>query len=89
MAQKPLSPCPECGGKAKLMRGMPNLGYKGAPIKGNAKERYAKVQCKECGFTTETLKPRTGEHNKELYERAVSCWERLCEEKKQRNLGGE
>lgn len=81
MAKFNLSPCPNCGGKAKLRRGLPNLGHKGGPYKGNSKERYAKVQCLECSFSTPTIKPKNGEPNQKLYERAVSYWERLCKEK--------
>ncbi len=85
MAQKKLSPCPECGGKAKLDRKI-HLKYRGAPAKGS-EGRYAMVRCLSpgCWFATEKLRPKNGERNEDLYARAVSEWEQLCEDK---NKGG-
>jgi len=61
-----LRPCPKCGGKAKLRRGLPNMG--------NSKNRYALVQCLKCNYKTPTLKPFKGESDKSLKERAIQLW---------------
>ena len=62
--------CPKCGGKAKLDRGLPNMG--------NSKKRFAFVRCLACNFRTPTLYPRKGEPDTLLKERAVKEWYRLC-----------
>ena len=59
-------PCPKCNGKAKAIRGLPNMG--------NSKTRYALVQCQNCFHRTPTLKPLPGEKDKELRIRAIELW---------------
>lgn len=62
-----LIPCPKCGSeRIKIIRGLPNTG--------NSKIRYALVQCLDCRHKTETLKPVTGEKDKELKNRAIALW---------------
>ncbi|MBO7131889.1 Lar family restriction alleviation protein [Candidatus Saccharibacteria bacterium] len=61
-----LEPCPKCGGKAKLRRGLPNLG--------NSKERFAMVQCLTCNYKTPTIKPKGGESNESLKNRVIELW---------------
>ena len=58
--------CPKCGGKAKCIRGLPNMG--------NSKTRYALVQCQSCLYKTPTLKPFPGEKDKELRIRVINLW---------------
>ena len=67
-----LKPCPKCGGKAKLRRGFPNLG--------NAKVRFAMVQCLECNYKTPTLKPKGHESNESLKKRVIDIWNNLPRE---------
>ena len=83
MAQEPLSPCPECGGEARLDKNV-QLRFRGAPAKGSGK-RFSRVRCLEpdCGFATKKFKPEKGENNKKLYAKATTCWERFCKEKKE------
>ena len=61
-----LNACPKCGGKAKLIRGLPNTG--------NAKNRYALVQCRICHYKTPTLRPAQGESSESLKNRAIALW---------------
>lgn len=61
-----LEPCPKCGGKAKLKRGLPNMG--------NSKTRFAFVQCLECLYRTPTLKPTEKESDRSLRDRAIAAW---------------
>ncbi len=65
-----LSACPKCGGKAKLRRGLPNMG--------NSKTRFAFVQCLTCNYRTPTFKPDPGESDRSLRDRTIEYWERLC-----------
>ena len=61
-----LEPCPKCGGKGKLKRGLPNMG--------NSKTRFAMVQCLTCNYKTPTLKPEDGESSESLKNRAIDPW---------------
>ncbi|MBR3253458.1 Lar family restriction alleviation protein [Candidatus Saccharibacteria bacterium] len=61
-----LNPCPKCGGKAKLIRGLPNMG--------NSKTLYALVQCRICHYKTPTLRPEEGESGESLKNRAIALW---------------
>ena len=65
-----LPACPKCDGKAKLRRGLPNMG--------NSKTRFAFVQCLNCGYRTPALKPRPGESDAGLKERAIKDWWNIC-----------
>lgn len=80
MAKVELSPCPECGGEAKLDRNI-RLRYRGPVAKGS-EGRYALVRCLDCGFATEKFKIKPGVRGKELDAKAISEWEELCEDKK-------
>ncbi len=59
-------PCPKCGGKAKAVRGLPNMG--------NSKKRFCFVRCKECFYSTPRLIPEKGESDKALRIRAIELW---------------
>lgn len=61
-----LKPCPKCGGKAKLLRGLPNMG--------NSRARYALVICLRCGHKTDTIIPEARESDKSLRRRASELW---------------
>ena len=66
MAQ--LRECPFCGGKAKLKRGLPNLG--------TSKTEWALVQCLSCFCRTPTVRPNKGESDAAANRRAVELWNR-------------
>ena len=55
-----------CGGKAKLRRGLPNMG--------NSKTVWAFVQCLSCGMRTPTLYPKGNECVRDLAVRAAERW---------------
>lgn len=59
-----------CGGKAKLRRGLPNMG--------NSKNVWAFVQCLSCGMRTPTMYPAAGECVKDLSTRAAERWNRVA-----------
>ena len=61
-----MKPCPKCGNKAKLIRGLPNMG--------NSKTRFALVQCRVCHYKTKTLRPEEGESSESLRDRAIALW---------------
>ena len=61
-----LKPCPKCGSKGKLIRGLPNMG--------NSKTRFALVQCLNCHYKTPTLRPAKGESSPSLRDRAIAVW---------------
>lgn len=61
----PLERCP-CGGKAKLRRGLPNMG--------NSRKTWAFVQCLSCGMRTPTMYPEPNECVRDLAVRAAERW---------------
>ncbi len=61
-----LEPCPRCGGKAKLKRGLPRLQ--------KVKDRFALVQCLSCNLRTPTYHQRPGETGENVDLRAATAW---------------
>mgnify|MGYP003312051363 CR=1 FL=1 len=59
-------PCPKCGGRVKLRRGLPNMG--------NSKTRWGFLQCLNCGERTLTFHPIKGESEKDFRERILDVW---------------
>ncbi len=69
--QKPIKPCPNCGGKMKLIRGLPNLGrYK----KGNSRIRFSLLQCTSCDYKTKTYYQQKKQSSRELDEYVINLW---------------
>lgn len=69
--QAQIRPCPKCGGKMKLLRGLPSLGkYR----KGNSNKRFSLMQCLSCNYKTEPFYPEKGESGRELDERVIALW---------------
>lgn len=63
-----LRECPFCGGKAKLKRGLPNLG--------TSKTVWALVQCLSCFCRTPTVHQEKGETAADVNRRAIELWNR-------------
>ena len=61
-----LKPCPLCGGKAKLKRGLPRVN--------RAPERYALVQCLDCMARTQTYRQAAMEPGVNVDEYAARHW---------------
>ena len=61
-----LKPCPFCGGKAKMKRGLPRVN--------RAPERYALVQCLACMARTQTYRQAAMEPGVSVDEYAAARW---------------
>lgn len=59
-------PCPFCGGKVKLRRGLPNMG--------NSKTKWGFLQCLQCGAKTAKYIPKPDETTEEFRERVLNVW---------------